>query len=332
MIRRRKNTGKTGRTAFCLSLFAALIFFVPGVASAQQDQQARIDHLENEIQTLSRAVFKGDKPPADIAAQMQGGQGGAGQANMEVRLTQMETEIQTLTGKVEQQGYEQQQLQKSLNDLAARMGQSGAIAPTGAPPPAVSSAPATGPASGFDAELYGSPAATGAAVLATPPLHMDNPNAAAPPNAPTAGTLGKLEQSPSGTTTTAASDPTAQYEQAFSLLRDRKYDDAEKDFTAFLAQNPDSNLAANAQYWLGETFYARNNFERAARVFAESYQKYPKGPKGPDSLLKLAMSLAGMGKKDDACLTITQLRQQYTTGAGAVLARADQESAALGCH
>jgi tol-pal system protein YbgF len=265
---------------------------------------------------------------------MQGGGNGQAAADMEVRLTNIENELRTLTGKVEQQGYEQQQLQKSLADLQARLGQAGTQKSPDAAPPAVAAGPETAPPpEGFDSELYGSgPVTAGEPVTNTQPLHMNNPDAAAPPNAPTAGKLGTLEHTSQGTVATSSADPSNQYEQAFSLLRQRKYDEAEKGFTDFLSQNPDSTLAPNAQYWLGETFYARNNFERAARVFAESYQKYPKGPKAPDSLLKLALSLAGMGKKEDACLSITQLKHEYATGAGAVIARADQESATLGCH
>ncbi len=75
----------------------------------------------------------------------------------------------------------------------------------------------------------------------------------------------------------------------------------------------------------------RNDYEHAARIFAEAYQKYPKGAKGPDNLLKLALSLAGLGKKDDACLTLKQLKKQYSSGSVPVLALADKEARKLDC-
>ncbi len=326
MARLLKHTAKAWRIAACLSLLAGTAIYAPPVR-AQDDQSARLDRIENEIQTLSRAVFKGEQPPAGTAAQMQQ-ETGTGAAANEERLTEIENELRTLTGRVEQHENTLQQLQKQVSEL---QGHTVAPVATESHP-----APSGNPGDGFDAELYGNApgtTVTNAPVATTPPLNMANPNAAAPPNAPTAGKLGQLEQNTvNGAVQVSPTDPINQYQQAFNDLRDRKYDDAQKGFEAFLAANPDSNLAPNAQYWLGETFYARNNFERAARVFAESYQKYPKGPKGPDSLLKLAMALAGMGKKDDACLSINQLRQEYSTGAGAVLARADQESQTLGCH
>lgn len=323
-----KNTAKAWRIAACLSLLAGTVICAAPVRAQQDDQSARLDRIENEIQTLSRAVFKGEQPPAGTAAQMQSG-GTSGAADEE-RLTEIENELRALTGKVEQHENTLQQLQKQISEM---QGHTVAPVATESHP-----APSGGAADGFDAELYSNAPATGstnagAPVATTPPLNMANPNAPAPANAPTVGKFGQLQQSSvNGALQASPTDPVNQYQQAFNDLRDRKYDEAQKGFEAFLAANPDSNLAPNAQYWLGETFYARNNFERAARVFAESYQKYPKGPKGPDSLLKLAMALAGMGKKDDACLSINQLRQEYSAGAGAVLARADQESQTLGCH
>jgi tol-pal system protein YbgF len=324
MARLLKNTAKAWRIAACLSLLAGAAIYASPVR-AQQDEQARLDRIENEIQTLSRAVFKGEQPPAGMAAQMQAGSPSGGAD--EERLTEIENELRALTGKIEQHENTLQQLQKTISEMQGRT--VAAVSTDNQRP-----TPSGNAADGFDAELYGSaPANTGAPVATTPPLNMANPDAPAPANAPTAGKLGQLQQNTvNGVIQASPTDPVNQYQQAFNDLRDRKYDEAQKGFEAFLAANPDSNLTPNAQYWLGETFYARNNFERAARVFAESYQKYPKGPKGPDSLLKLAMALAGMGKKEDACLSINQLRQEYSAGAGAVLARAEQESQNLGCH
>ena len=129
----------------------------------------------------------------------------------------------------------------------------------------------------------------------------------------------------------APEGPDESYDHAYTMLRERRYDEAEKAFKDFLDRYPGHNLAANAKYWLGETYYVRGDFEHAARVFAEGYQQYPKGPKGPDNLLKLGMSLAGLGKKNDACLTYSQLKKEYPSGSQPILLRAAQEKDRLGC-
>ena len=43
---------------------------------------------------------------------------------------------------------------------------------------------------------------------------------------------------------------------------------AEQALAAFVQNHPEDGLAGNAQYWLGETFYVRGDFQTAARTFA----------------------------------------------------------------
>ena len=155
-----------------------------------------------------------------------------------------------------------------------------------------------------------------------------------------AGTLGTLTQPKGGSVTTAATPltppkpaadtPDAAYEQAYALFTAKKYDEAEAAFQAFLAKYPKHPLAANAQFWIGESQYAQNENDKAAKSFAIAYQNYPQGPKGADSLLKLGMSLNNLGKKTEACLTWAQLKKQFPA-AGPVLTRAAAEAQKSGC-
>ena len=75
--------------------------------------------------------------------------------------------------------------------------------------------------------------------------------------------------------------------------------------------NPKHALQANAHYWLGETFYVRRDYQRAAYTFADSFQKYPEGNKAADNLLKLGMSLGKLGKKKEACTTYSRLLENF---------------------
>lgn len=103
------------------------------------------------------------------------------------------------------------------------------------------------------------------------------------------------------------------YEKAFKNIKDVHYDKAEEGFTEFLEKYPNHPLAPNSQYWLGETFYVRADYKQAAKSFAKGYQKFPKSAKAQDSLLKLSLSLAALGKKKDACLTLEQLKKEGET-------------------
>ena len=71
------------------------------------------------------------------------------------------------------------------------------------------------------------------------------------------------------------------YHDAFKKLQDGDYAGAERGFKAFLQSNPKHVLAGNAQYWLGETYYARRDYQNAMTAFAEGYKVYKASPKGP---------------------------------------------------
>ncbi len=90
-------------------------------------------------------------------------------------------------------------------------------------------------------------------------------------------------------------------------------------------------LAGSAQYWLGETFYARGKYVDAASAFAEGYKRYPKGTKAADDLLKLGMSLARADQKQNACVALAQLDRDFPHPGAAIKERAVAEKKRLGC-
>ena len=130
-----------------------------------------------------------------------------------------------------------------------------------------------------------------------------------------------------------ASDASAKqlYETAYGLLLQQAYGEAEAAFDEFLKRFPNDQLAGNAQYWLGETFYVRGNFKSAAAAFLKGYQTYGRSSKAPDSLLKLAMSLDRLGQRDAACSSYSELNTRFPNAPGAVRSRADNERRRLGC-
>ncbi len=290
----------------CLCGFVGAVLVTSVPASAQSnDVLNRLKRIENDVDTLNRAVYKGEKPPAISSSD-----NGAG--DMQSRLTQIETDLRNLTGKVEQQSYDNQQLQQKLDaldqDSKMRL-------------------------DAIEAQMRGQPP------MQQPPMHnspVNDPNVI-PPMAPD-GTPAVLQPDPATVpgedvtgNETGAGDAASLYEQGFGEIKREDYDAAEKTFAAFMKQYPTHALAPNALYWLGETYYVRKDYNKASRTFAEAYQKFPGGPKGADNLLKLGMSLAGKGEKDNACIALGQLRKEYPKGPEPVLKRGEQEMATLGC-
>ena len=287
------------------ALVAALLSF-SGDALAQSGRELgnRLSRLENEVETLSRAIYRGENPPP--AANF-GGDAQA-QANTEIRLQQLELQIRELTGKLEEQTYEVRQMKSEMERMSTDMNMRlSDLEGTGRGGVTTNSNRYSDDRSDLDTE---------------PKLYNEQRSSS--------NTLGSLRQN-IGRSGAVADDAAAAYENAFSLLKNGNYDGAEQGFETFLQNHKNHALAGNAKYWLGETFYVRGDFERAARIFAEGYQQYPTGSKMADNLLKLGLSLSSIGNTKDACVALRQLKKDSPPNSGPVLRRADQEMSRLGC-
>jgi tol-pal system protein YbgF len=115
------------------------------------------------------------------------------------------------------------------------------------------------------------------------------------------------------------------YHDAFKLLQDGDYAGAERGFRSFVQRNPQSPLAGSAEYWLGETYYARRDYSNALTAYAEGYKVYKASPKGPDNLLKLGITLAVLGRKPDACAVFSRFSQDYPRATDLQKRRVEQE-------
>lgn len=149
---------------------------------------------------------------------------------------------------------------------------------------------------------------------------------------PRAGTPSTPAPSPTAAATPSAGGGGEQlYHDAFKKLQDGDYAGAERGFKAFLQGNPKHALAGNAQYWLGESYYARRDYQSAMTAFAEGYKVYKNSPKGPDNLLKLGITLATLGRKPDACAVFAKFTQDYPRATDLQKRRVQQERQKNAC-
>lgn len=294
--------------AFAVALCGLAACFINGTARAQNSDVRplldRLDHLERDMSLLQRQVFRGTGPNgAPVAVTPADSQAAAG---YEVHMSQIDDQMRALTGQIEEVTYNIDQMKHRLDTLASDIDQrltalehGGAAAGT-SPAPAGKGGPLTlTPPKGAGANpaepasqsgVLGQVSGSGDQVAAAPAVAADA----------AAGTL------PNGSAQ-------EQYNYAFGLLRQANYPAAEQALRAFIQRHPNDPLAGNAQYWLGETYYVRKDYNNAAAVFAEGYQKYPKGGKAADNLLKLGMSLGNLGQKADACRAYGRLDRDFPT-------------------
>ena len=122
-----------------------------------------------------------------------------------------------------------------------------------------------------------------------------------------------------------------QYEFATSFLKVGDYNNAEKAFQEFVEKHPDNELSGSAQYWYAETFRIRQLYTDAAQAYLDGYQKYPESKKAPINLLKLGVSLVELGEKDQGCLMIAGVKQQYPNATQSVLRKVKYEEKKFEC-
>lgn len=112
----------------------------------------------------------------------------------------------------------------------------------------------------------------------------------------------------------------ALYNQAKNLLDHGQLPASRGMFEALLKQYPDHDLADNALYWIGESWYAQALWLKAAQSFLRVAQEYPRANKVPDAMLKLGLTYRQLGDDKAASEVLRQLARTYPNTQAAHLA------------
>lgn len=115
--------------------------------------------------------------------------------------------------------------------------------------------------------------------------------------------------------------PPPEYLNAFGLYSANKFADAVTAFETFIKNNPQSDYAANALYWIGECHYSMSDLPKAKDIFFKVAGSYPNSPKAPDALLKLGYTLSAMKEKEKATAIYESLIKSYPSSPAASKAR-----------
>jgi tol-pal system protein YbgF len=340
----RRSTPPHSRSTLLLMV---LTIALPTQAARSQDRamQDRLDRLERDLSMLQRQVYRsagGSVAPAGSSAAV----------DSELRMDRLETQMRELTGRVEDaiNGVDQlrRRLEQINSDIDVRFGQ-GQVQPSPSSPRSIGGGPVASAAAGT-LPGRGAPPAAPALAPHNPPMPPgtpapppytytpSGPGTLTPPKGPVGPQAFAVEPETAGgpfrppsSGGLPASSASEQYNFAFGLLKQADYPAAESALRSFVRQHPDDGLAGSAQYWLGETYYARGNYADAAVAFAEGYKRYPKGSKAADDLLKLGMSLARVNQKQNACTAFAQLDRDFPNPGNAIKERAKDEKKRLSC-
>lgn len=299
-----------------LPLLAALLLTTAQPVLAQQSSiDQRVNKLEKEMKAVQRKVFPGGDAryfEPEITPQTQAQPGGIPATSpitdLTARVGALETELQRLTGQVEQQGFKLRQLEEGLNkmkgDAEFRLNRLEATAAPTAP--GASLAPATTPSTAAAASAMASTpqTVTGAAKPVAP-----KPATAPVATAPEKPAVAAATPAPAAA---ASADPGEDsYLTGYRFWTEKKYAEAEAALKQTVAKYPSHKRASYAQNLLGRTYLDSGKPALAAEAFYTNYQKMPRGERAPDSLYFLGQALVQLKKPKDACRVYDELMDVY---------------------
>jgi tol-pal system protein YbgF len=193
------------------------------------------------------------------------------QANSGARLDTMSTQVQGLSDNLEEIKSRLGKLNQQLVDLQNTVQSLDAKISGSAPPPAASTSN-----SGFTPSAGGGSSAP--------------PNATPPGPAPSADTL---------------------YSNGLRDITSGKYDLARQEFQDYLKFYGDTDLASNAQFYLGEIAYSQRNYDQAVTEYDRVLTNYPKSFKLAPARLKKGMALLELGQKNTGVRELREVVKRY---------------------
>lgn len=116
-------------------------------------------------------------------------------------------------------------------------------------------------------------------------------------------------------------NPVDVYNAAYGDYQRGSYDLAIAGFRDFIQKNPNSDLADNAAYWVGDSLYSQKKYSEAIEAFDVVVNKYAKSDKVPGALLKKAYAYLALGDRARAIVQLQYVVHEHPKAQEASLAR-----------
>ncbi len=284
-----------------------------------------------------------ERPPGDVSGDPQSESGA-----LALRIDRLEAALRRTTGQIEDLQNENRkladQLRRFREDVEFRLsGKSGAASPPSEPSVTIASEP-TRPVHKGDAfdpdanpDAPGAPKQIGTTAPSSPlnlSSHVSDDPGFKP--LPTPGPERQAKASEEGEPTFVPSgvpfaDSKEQFKSAVAAYKAGQYADAEALFKAYLDANKGASNAADAIFYIGETYMQRARLREAAEQYLKVSTEYAKSPRAPESMLRLGLALAKLGNTEQACATFAEVGRRYPSAPTSVKKSADREIQTLRC-
>jgi tol-pal system protein YbgF len=111
------------------------------------------------------------------------------------------------------------------------------------------------------------------------------------------------------------------YNNACAITTAAKNDLATQEFSDYIKFYPNTDLAGNCYFYLGEIQFRQGNYQQAAQSYDQVLQNFPSGNKAASAQLKKGFSLIELGKQDDGVTELRHVIQRYPHSPEALQAR-----------
>jgi tol-pal system protein YbgF len=118
-----------------------------------------------------------------------------------------------------------------------------------------------------------------------------------------------------------APPPDVLYNNALRDYNGGNNDLATQEFSDYIKFYPNTDLAGNCYFYMGEIQFKQGNYQQAAQSYDQVLQNFPSGNKAASAELKKGFALIELGKQDDGTTELKHLIQRYPHSAEAVQAR-----------
>lgn len=151
----------------------------------------------------------------------------------------------------------------------------------------------------------------------------------AQPGAQTGTTPGAQDAAPAAP---PVPDPQTLYRSAYADYTQGQYQLAIQGFQQYLQDYGDTDLASNAQFYVGDSYYAQKDYKGAIREYDRCIKQYPRGNKAAAAHLKKAYALLALGQRTAGEHELSLLLRMYPNSHEADLAQERLRKLRLQAH
>ena len=113
----------------------------------------------------------------------------------------------------------------------------------------------------------------------------------------------------------------ARYDHALAVYHAGKFEEAIGSFKEFIKAFPKSELADNAQFWIGECYMSLKEYEQAILAYQQVIKRYPKGNKVPSAMLRQSLAFQAINDNTSAKLLLKRIIKNYPNSNEAGIAK-----------